>query len=329
MVFVIGGIVLTVVLFILLGLRSENSRLSFRFSGRQVLALLGLVVVAFGCYTVVPANSVGIIYSPFTGVSEETLPEGIHPKSPFDTVYFLSTEVQTQSISNVTGQTKDAQYITMSIDIKYHVDTANAFRIFKQFRTLDNMNSSLISPTVQRSIETVTTQYNVIDVLGEFRNEVYQKIEDDLSTRLGTNGVTFYSITFTDTDAGDEIEEAIRAEAVAKKAVETAEQERERVEIEAQERVIEAQADKDKAAIDAETAIIKAKAEAEANRLIAESVTPELIALREAEARMEHGWVTVQGGTAIVDARGDGTSSSGGTAPSYSTGTTSGTDAQQ
>ncbi len=58
-------------------------------------------------------------------------------------------------------------------------------------------------------------------------------------------------------------------------------------------------------------------------------MTPDLIALREAEARMEHGWVTVQGGTAIVDARGDSASSgstaySGGTASSYSSGTTSG-----
>ena len=237
MVFVIGGLILTLVLFVLLGIRRDGTTISFKFSGKQVLALLGLAVVAFGCYTVVPANSVGIIYSPFTGVSEETLPEGIHAKSPFDTVYLLSTEVQTQSIQSITGQTKDAQYITMDVDIKYHVDTANAFQIFKQFRTLSNMNASLIAPTVQRSIETVTTQYNVIDVLGEYRNEVYQRIEDDLSTRLGANGVSFYSITFTDTDAGDEIEEAIRAEAVAKKAVETAEQERLRVEIEAQKRI--------------------------------------------------------------------------------------------
>ncbi len=303
MFIILASLVVVLALFVLLGLRKDGTNLKFKLGGRQVLCVLGFAVILLGCYTVVPANNVGIIYSPFTGVSEQTLPEGIQLKSPLDTVYLLSTEVQTQNLVNITGQTKDAQFITMAIDIKYRVDTENAFQIFKQFRTLSNMNSSLIAPTVQRSIETITTQYNVIDVLGEYRNEVYTKIEQDLEARLDENGVSFYSITFTDTDAGDEIENAIRAEAVAKKAVETAEQERLRVEIEAQQRVIEAQADQDKAAIDAETEVIKARAEAEANALIAASITPELIDLKEAEARMAHGWVIVQGGDAIVDTR--------------------------
>jgi len=271
--------------------------------GRQILALLALLIAGFGCYTIIPANNVGIIYSPFNGVSDQTLTEGIHAKNPLDTVYLLSTEVQSQTLTGISGQTKDAQYLTMEIDIKYRVDAANAFEIFKQFRTLNNMNSSLIAPTVQRSIESVTTQYNVIDVLGEGRNEVYAKIETDLTERLKQVGVSFYSVTFTDTDAGDDIENAIRAEAVAKKQVETAEQERQKVEIQAQQRVIEAEADRDKAKIEAETKLIQAEAEAEANRLIASSITDELIAMKEAEARMEHGWVVVTGGTAIVDVR--------------------------
>lgn len=311
MQFLIAAGIAVVVLFIALGFRKVDGVFKFKCSARQGLALFGLLIALFGCYTVVPANNVGIIYSPFTGVSEETLPEGLRIKSPFDTVYLMSTEVQTQTLQQVSGQTKDAQYINIDVDIKYRVDTQHAFQIFKQFRTVDNMNSSLIAPTVQRSIETITTQYNVIDVLGESRNEVYSKIEHDLSERLGQNGVSFYSITFTDTDAGDEIEEAIRAEAVAKKAVETAEQERQRIEIEAQQRVILAQADQDKATIDAQTKVIEAQAEAEANRLIAESVTEQLIALREMEARMEHGWVTVQGGSAIVDTRGTSSGTSG------------------
>ena len=48
------------------------------------------------------------------------------------------------------------------------------------------------------------------------------EIEASLSERFGADGITLHSITFLDTDGGDEIEQAIRAEAVAKKAVETA-----------------------------------------------------------------------------------------------------------
>lgn len=45
---------------------------------------------------------------------------------------------------------------------------------------------------------------------------------------------------------------------------------------------------------------IEAQAEAEANRVIAESITPELIEMKEAEARMAHGWVTVQGADTVI-----------------------------
>ena len=46
--------------------------------------------------------------------------------------------------------------------------------------------------------------------------------------------------------------------------------------------------------------LIEARAEAEANRVIAQSITPELIQMKEAEARLEHGWVTVQGADSVV-----------------------------
>ena len=57
--------------------------------------------------------------------------------------------------------------------------------------------------------------------------------------------------------------------------------------------LIEAQAE-------ADAAKIAADAEAEANSKIAQSITPELIQWQEAQARMEHGWVTVQGADTVV-----------------------------
>ena len=111
------------------------------------------------------------------------------------------------------------------------------------------------------------------------------------------------AINFSDTDAGEEIEKAIQDEAIAKKRVETAEQERLRVQIEAQQRVIEASADKEKASIQAEIKLIEAHAEAEANRIISESITPELLEKMEMEARLKWGWVIVNGGSVITDIR--------------------------
>lgn len=52
--------------------------------------------------------------------------------------------------------------------------------------------------------------------------------------------------------------------------------------------------------IAAAVAIEKAKGQAESNRLVSENLTPELIQMKEAEARLKHGWVTVQGADAVA-----------------------------
>lgn len=51
---------------------------------------------------------------------------------------------------------------------------------------------------------------------------------------------------------------------------------------------------------DAQRTLIAAEAEAEANKIVAASITSNLISMKEAEARMEHGWVTVYGADTVV-----------------------------
>ena len=44
----------------------------------------------------------------------------------------------------------------------------------------------------------------------------------------------------------------------------------------------------------------EANAKAEANTILSESITDNLIKMKEAEARYKHGWITVQGADTIV-----------------------------
>lgn len=177
----------------------------------------------------------------------------------------------------MTSQTKDSQFVNSTLDIKYRVSSSNAYMVFKQFRTLERMSETLIIPTTQRVLEQVTTSYNVIDILGEKRNELYGLLEQRLTEEFAKYGVEFYAISITDMDAGEKIEEAITAEAVAKKSVETAEQELLRAQTEAKQKSVTAQAEQDAARIKAETKKIEAEAEKEANDLLQKSLTEEIL----------------------------------------------------
>lgn len=271
MVFLIISLVVTIALFVVFGFTQvevEKTRYGQTYTDKeavwklnkgQFLAALGLLIALGGCVTKVPANHVGIVYSPFGGTKETTLGEGFAIKSPLDKVYKISTEDQTTTVENLTTQTKDAQYVTSALDIKYRVNTSNAYLVFKQYRTLENMSGSLIKPTTQRVLELITTKYNVIDILGEKRSDIYSELEVALTKEFEKYGVEFRSISITDMDAGDKLEAAIEDEAVAKKAVETAEQNR------------------IKAEKDAETKLVKAKAEKEANEILEQSLTDKIL----------------------------------------------------
>ena len=237
----------------------ENEKL--KLNKKCLFGLIPIIAaILINCIVIVPANNVGIRYSIFTGTSENTLDEGISLKSPLDKIYFIDTTVQTRGYEGLSVQTKDSQFLNVTVNIKYRVNADDAFKVYRGYRTLDNLGDSIIGLYAQKSIESVMTQYNVIEVLGDKKNEIYQKISDTLSERLQSEGVQLVEIVLVDTDAGEEIESAIKNEAVAKKEVETAEQNRL------------------KAEKDAETKLIEAQAEADANALLTEKLTDQILA---------------------------------------------------
>lgn len=258
----------------------QGKKLVLAISGGviAVIIFIGLIL----SIKTVPANHVGVKYSPFSGVSNSTLNSGFHVLSPFDKVYNISTEVQSATLTELTGQTSDAQFLKIEIDVKYQVNRQDVFKVFQQFRTLDQLNRVYLRPVAQRAIEQVLTQYNIMDILGEKRNEVYDKIKENLSNSFNEASLQLYSFSILDTDAGEEIESAIKRESIAKKDAETAKQNLEKEKIEA------------------EIKKTKAQAEADANAILSEKIDDKILKKMEMEARIKHGWITVQGAQGTV-----------------------------
>lgn len=218
-----------------------------------------LLFVSSMCIVTIPSNTVGIKWSMINGTSEETLDEGIAFKSPFDKVYTLQTTVQEQNMSFIV-QTKDAQFLTVEANVKFQVNKVNAFKVYKRHTTIDNLKVNVMSNYTQKSMSTVVTGYNIIDVLGEKQNEVYTLVTNELTKKLESEGVNLVELTIKDMDAGEDIEKAIKAEAVQQKAVETARQKQEQAKIEA------------------ETKLIEAEGEAKANAAKTKALTDEVLA---------------------------------------------------
>ena len=202
-----------------------------------------LVFVGTTCIDFVPANNVGVKWSIFSGTSEKTLGEGIVFKTPFDEIYTIPTTVQERTMKDVSIQTNDSQFLKMEINVKFSVNKENAFNVYKRYETIDNLKKNIISNYSQKALSLVCTDYNIVDILGEKQNEVYQKSSDQLGEMLKNEGINLVQLTFKDLDAGKDIEDAIQNEAVAKKNLDTAKQNKEKAKTEAETKLIKAQGD--------------------------------------------------------------------------------------
>lgn len=233
----------------------------FKVNKKCFLSIIPLGLLVFvQSICVIPSNTVGVKYSALNGTSKNTLKEGVHFVTPFvDKIYKIDTTVQERTDESVSVQTKDAQWAKMQVNVKYEVSKSNAFKVYKQYKTMDALKENIIGNYAQNAMNEVCSNYNIIDLLGDQRNEIINKASEILRENLEKEGVTLKMLTIKDLDAGKKIEKAISDEAVAKKQVETAKQKQE------------------KARTEAETKLIEAEGEANANAVKTKALTPEVL----------------------------------------------------
>jgi regulator of protease activity HflC (stomatin/prohibitin superfamily) len=151
-----------------------------------------------------------------------------------------------------------------------------------------------VSTVLKSKISEVTTDYTMMDIYSGNRSEINAKLTDYLDQEFrAAYGIQVIDASIIDTHPDEQLQKAIDARVTALQNKQKAEAEQETAKVEAQTAIIKAQAE-------ADVALTKARAEAEANKLISNSVTQGLIDLKEAEARLQHGWVEVQGAGTVV-----------------------------
>ena len=113
-----------------------------------------------------------------------------------------------------------------------------------------------------------------------------------LADKFEEYGITISNVSLIDITVDQKTREAINAKI-------TAQQEAETQKINNQTAIDKAKADaevqKTEAEAKANAELISAEAEAKANKKLSNSITDELIKMKEAEARLKHGWVTISG----------------------------------
>ena len=189
----------------------------------------------------------------------------------------------------------------MQIDLTYtyQFQPDKVTKVFKEFKGQSGkeVRDSFIKPNIISWTKEGIAKYKVSDVLGAERANVNTAITEYLADKFEPYGITISNVSLINITVDDATQQAINAKIQAQQNAETQK-------IQNQTAIDKAEADakvkKTAAQAEADADLIKAEAEAEANKKLSSSITDELIRMKEAEARLKHGWVTVKGSDTVV-----------------------------
>lgn len=271
-----------------------------------LIAIIALIVV-LTCSTIVPAGYVGVVYSMNGGVQEEVLQQGWNFIGPMKTVklFTVGDEQLILSKDSRDGSPEDDSFavstadnanIDISFQMSYRYQMDTVVDTYKQFKGMDGEDiiSSRVSTVLKSKISEITTDYSMMDIYSGNRSKINDEITVYLNEELGSAyGIEVLDASIIDVHPDEQLQKTIDERVTAMQKKEQAIAEQETIRVQNETKLMQAQAE-------ADAKLIEAQAEAEANKVIAESITPELIEMQEAEARMEHGWVEVQGAGTVV-----------------------------
>lgn len=274
----------------------------------SVFCALAVALACVLCLNRVPVGYVGVVYSA-RGVEQNTLSQGWHFLSPMKHVSRFPISQQQVIFSDDPADYGKKDHPDWHIDapasggmvginltVNYNFIPGRVVELYSKFNGMDG--EALVESRIQNSIiayvKEVTPQFSVMDIYSEKKTEVNNAITSYLNEKLTSEyGINVSSALVIDVELDDTLTEKIRAKEQAKQDAEIAE-------LNKQTAIAQAETDKVKAQAEADVKVIEAKAEADSNRIVSESITPELIQMKEAEARLKHGWVTVQGADTVV-----------------------------
>lgn len=283
------------------------------YSGSIIGILVGITLLTFlltGSFIRIEAGEVGVVYSINGGVKDEVLQQGFHIISPLENVnrfnvsqeQLLLTSDKPSDVDgddfedhHIDGVAKGGGAIKINLQIGYRFDETKVVQLFGQFKgkSGEYIVEHYLSNKIIATTKEIVSQYGV-EELYPVTPEINDQLRDALNKELNeTYGIAIVEANIVRTTPSEEVMKKIDAKVQAQ-------QEKEKAELDKATAQAQAETNKVKAEGEAAVKIEQARGQAEANRLVSESITDELIRMKEAEARLEHGWITVQGADVVV-----------------------------
>lgn len=280
-------------------------------TGRALSWLIGAIVAVFiiviGVLSIterVSEGHVAVVYTPSEG-AKKVLDPGWHWVGLLDKTYEFSIRQEVIK-SSVDVNTSDGKKVTIPVTYNLRIDQGAALELFKLYgaRGEDYYSETVIQQQLQKFAKETITQYSTIDIFTTKMTEAGNVISEKLVKAVEPKGFFVSELALLSPELDEATQAAIDAQVQAQQENELKKLQAENDKIDQQRAQQQAEADQKKRQTEADTKAYEiqkaAEAEAEANRLLSQSLTDQVLKKMELEARLEHGWVTIQGQNTVV-----------------------------
>lgn len=266
-----------------------------------VILVLGLICGLI-CIEKIPVGYEGVVYSMNGGVQEETLTQGWHIVSPTKKVKEFAISEEQLNLTHDKGDsfqvsTSDNAGIAISFQMSYHFISDKIVSTYSRFRGMDgdDVVNNRVKTVLKSKISEVTAKYSMMDIYSGARSVINKELTEYLNKEFCDDyGIEVVNASIVDVHPDEQLQKTINDRVTALQKKQQAEAEQETIRVEAETKKIQAKAD-------ADAMLITAQAEADAYRIKSAEITENLLKKWEIDARAKHGWVTIQGGTPIVN----------------------------
>lgn len=226
--------------------------------GAFLLFIVFIILSIFFPVVIIGIGKRGVIFNNISGVEKKILGEGVHFRIPLiQNIHSLSIKVQKNDVK-AEAASKDLQTVSTDIVVNWHLDASQVNKIYQNIGDEKAVLDRIISPAVNEVVKAATAQKTAEEVLTK-RAELKADIDNRLKERLSSYGIVLDDVSIVDVNFSKEFNTAIEQKQIA-------EQNARKAKFEADQKIEEARGE-----------VEKAKGIAEAQRLVRETLTPELL----------------------------------------------------
>ncbi len=189
--------------------RKYQAQMRQVIASRMKLVLIGVVIaiVLWSSIAYVPAGHVGVL-TLFGRVTGDVLPEGTHFVNPFKVNNTMSIRTQEQK-ETASVPSNEGLVMTLDTSLLFRLSPERAADVFQKIGP--NYVEVVVEPTLRSAIRAVTAMHSANALYTGGREEVAEKIYDELVRQLGSRGVEVQSILLRDVQLPQMLKTSIEA----------------------------------------------------------------------------------------------------------------------